>query len=102
MTLLASLKLKLCFEMNSHSLIHSMSCIWIVTELLCLFGSALCQELRYALFTAGPSGRFDSSGVVPAIELAEEMINADSYILPGYNLTHTTVYDTKVHEQRHQ
>ena len=75
---------------------HTMS--WILIELLLLFGSVQCQELRYALFTAGPSGGFDSSGAVPAIELAEEMINADSSILPGYNLTHTVVYDTKVHE----
>ena len=54
------------------------------------------RELRYALFTAGPAGGFDSSGAVPAIELAEEMINSDSSILPGYSLTHTTVYDTMV------
>ena len=54
------------------------------------------HELRYALFTAGPTGGFDSSGAVPAIELAEEMINADSSILPGYSLTYTAVYDTMV------
>ncbi len=54
------------------------------------------QELRYALFTSGPTGSFDSSGAVPAIELAEEMINADNSILSGYNLTHTPVVDTEV------
>ena len=54
------------------------------------------EELRYALFTSGPTGSFDSSGAVPAIELAEEMINADSSILSGYNLTHTPVVDTIV------
>ncbi len=43
------------------------------------------QELRYALFTSSPN----ELGAVPAIELAEELINADSSILPGYNLTHT-------------
>ncbi len=55
-----------------------------------------CKELRYALFTSGPTGGFDSSGAVPAIELAEELINADNSILPGYNLTHTPVVDTMV------
>ncbi len=55
-----------------------------------------CKELRYALFTSGSTGGFDSSGAVPAIELAEELINADSSILPGYNLSHTPVVDTVV------
>ena len=61
--------------------------------------AAHCEQLRYALFTAGPGltgPGFDSSGAVPAIELAEEMINADSSILPGYNLTHTPVINTLV------
>ena len=51
-------------------------------------------ELKYALFTATEG--FDSSGAVPAIELAEEMVNKNSSILPGYTLTHTEVRDTKV------
>ena len=68
-------------------------CLIVFTLLLNSLGS---HQLEYALFTAGPTGGFDSSGAVPAIELAEEMINADSSILPGYNLTHTTVYDTMV------
>ena len=51
-------------------------------------------ELKYALFTA--TEVFDSSGAVPAIELAEEMVNKNSSILPGYNLTHAGVTDAKV------
>ncbi|XP_064390848.1 gamma-aminobutyric acid type B receptor subunit 2-like [Halichondria panicea] len=67
----------------------------VLTLMLLLFsGAAHSQELRYALFTSGPTGGFHTSGVVPAIELAEELINADSSILPGYNLTHTPVVDT--------
>ncbi len=61
-----------------------------------MLGAAHNQELRYALFSSGPTGGFDSSGAVPAIELAEELINADNSILPGYNLTHTPVVDTMV------
>ncbi len=69
----------------------------VLTLMLLLFsGAAHSQELRYALFTSGPTGGFHTSGVVPAIELAEELINADSSILPGYNLTHTPVVDTMV------
>ena len=64
--------------------------------LLYLLPFIYCKELRYALFTSGPTGGFDSSGAVPAIELAEELINADNSILPGYNLTHTPVVDTMV------
>ncbi len=72
----------------------------IVLCLILIFNStAFTQDtriLRYALFTSGPTGSFDSSGTVPAIQLAEELINADSSILPGYNLTHTPVVDTMV------
>ncbi len=64
--------------------------------LVFFLGVAHSEELRYALFTSGPTGSFDSSGAVPAIELAEEMINADNSILSGYNLTHTPVVDTMV------
>ncbi len=49
------------------------------------------EELKYALFAANLD-----LGAVAAIELAEEMINADTSILSGYNLTHTPVVDTKV------
>ena len=87
---------------NAYCLLQTMSRILIVIDLLLLFGAVHCQELRYALFTAGPAGGFDSSGAVPAIELAEEMINADSSILPGYNLTHaSTIYDTMVRSAMH-
>ncbi len=61
-----------------------------------MLGAAHNQELRYALFSSGPTGGFDSSGAVPAIELAEELINADNSILSGYNLIHTHVVDTMV------
>ncbi len=71
-------------------------CVLSLLPLLFSFRVAHSQELRYALFTSGPTGSFDSSGAVPAIELAEELINADSSILPGYDLTHTPVVDTEV------
>ena len=54
------------------------------------------QELKYALFTSGPLGGFDSSGAVPAIELAEEILNQNNSVLSGYRLAHTEVVDTMV------
>ena len=55
-------------------------------------------ELKYALFTSGPLGGFDSSGAVPAIEIAEDMLNQNNSVLSGYRLTHTDVVDTRVSE----
>ena len=54
------------------------------------------RQLRYALFTSGPGGAFDSSGAIPAIKLAEKEIMMDPSILPGYSLQHTAVQDTLV------
>ena len=71
-------------------------CVRSIVLLGCLFEAVHSQELRYALFTSGPTFGFDSSEAIPAIELAEEMINANNSILPGYNLTHTPVVDTMV------
>ena len=53
------------------------------------------KELHYAVFTSGPEGAFDSSGSVPAIEIAEEQI-AKSSVLQSYALTHTSIEDTYV------
>ncbi len=50
-------------------------------------------QLNYALLTATEG--FDSSGAVPAIELAEQMVNSNDSILPGYTLAHIGIKDTK-------
>ncbi len=66
----------------------------LFSRLFCLCLVIQCiysEELRYSLLTAS----FDS-GAVAAIEFAEKLINADSSILPGYNLTHNPVVDTEV------
>ena len=54
------------------------------------------QDIYYALFTSGPEGGFDTSGTIPAMELAEEEILKDPSILGGYSLTHTPIKDTQV------
>ena len=43
----------------------------------------------------GQSG-FDSSGVIPAANIALEDINKDPNVLPGYNLTYDEVRDSQV------
>ncbi len=68
----------------------------VLALLLVLLGYSQGQtvELKYALFTA--TEIFDSSGAVPAIELAEQMVNSNDSILPGYTLAHIGIKDTKV------
>ena len=70
--------------------------LFLLIQVVLFVGAGQCTELRYGLFTAGSSGSFDSAGVIPAIELAEEMINASRSVLFGYSLTHTQEYDTEV------
>ena len=77
------------------------SIIMKATFLACLFLLLPCGwsqvQLHYALLTASGSGGFSSlGGVVPAIELAQEMVNGNSTLLSNYTFTHTGVLDTKV------
>ncbi|XP_064383155.1 gamma-aminobutyric acid type B receptor subunit 2-like [Halichondria panicea] len=69
--------------------------IKVLALLLVLLGYSQGQtvELKYALFTAIEG--YDSSGAVPAIEMAEQMVNSNDSILPGYTLAHIGVKDTK-------
>ena len=64
--------------------------------LIVISGAQSRRELRYALFTSGPDGDFDSSGAIPAMELAEEEIFNDPSVLEGFRLTHMPVKDTLV------
>ena len=74
--------------------------IWGFTLVLVASQQALAQpltDINYALMISAGGG-YDSSGCVPAIELAEEMIRANGTILADYNLTHTASLDTQVSE----
>ena len=51
--------------------------------------------LHIAYYTS-KSGTFVSSGTIPAVDLAFELINDEDDLLPGYNLTYDKIYDTKV------
>ena len=59
------------------------------------------QQIRYALFISGRDGEIDVSGVVPAAELAEERIRADSSVLREYEFQHSPVVDTLVRKVSH-
>ena len=71
-------------------------CNLCLTVIAAIAGAQPQRELRYALFTSGPEGAFDSSGSIPAMELAEEEIHRDPSVLQGYVLNHTSVEDTFV------
>ena len=68
----------------------------LLVSLLCYKGTlAQLTEINYAFMSSGGGG-FESSGSLPAIELAEETIRANSSILADYNLTHTAPLDSQV------
>ena len=58
------------------------------------------QNLTFMFITS--FGRFglNSSGAVPAADIALEAINADPNILPGYNLVYDQVRDSEVSQPR--
>lgn len=87
--------------MKKQKYLHKYSLYLIVsTVLLALLPTSQVKstnELHYALFTSGPyEVGFDSLGVIPAIELAEEEIFKYPFTLEGLRLTHIPVQDTMV------
>ena len=58
------------------------------------------QNLTFMFITS--FGRFglNSSGAVPAADIALEAINANPNILPGYNLVYDGVLDSEVSQSR--
>ena len=61
-----------------------------------LAAAAQKKDLYFSFITA-LSGGSTSSGGIPIIDFALEMINNDSRLLPDYNLQYTTVLDSKVY-----
>jgi hypothetical protein len=71
----------------------------ILLALLSLLWTARAAnlDLTFMLITSyGGLGRFNSSGTLPAAEIALRTINNRSDILPGYNLVYDEVRDSKV------
>ena len=55
------------------------------------------KTLHFSYITA-KTGSFVSSGAIPVVDLALEQINNRTDILPNYNLSYTTILDSKVNE----
>ena len=58
-------------------------------------GETSPRPLYIAFFTSF-GGAYVSSGAIPAVELALELINNSSTILPGYSLNYTEIYAIQV------
>ena len=54
------------------------------------------RSLTFMLITSFGQFGFNSSGIVPAADLALEKINNDSGILNGYRLEYDKVWDSQV------
>ena len=52
--------------------------------------------LHFSLVVSFGLDGFNSSGTIPAIDLALEQINTNQTVLPGYELLHTTPRDSEV------
>ena len=55
-------------------------------------------DLTFMLVTSFGAYGFNSSGTLPAAEIALRAINSREDILPGYNLVYDTIRDSKVCE----
>ena len=71
---------------------------------VCLFvslqvRSVTAHDLNIMLVVSYGQSGFNSSGVIPAADIAIEDINSDPNILSGYNLTYDKVRDSQVREQ---
>ena len=54
------------------------------------------RQLHFSLVVSFGLDGFNSSGTIPAIDLALEQINTNLMVLPGYELLHTTPRDSEV------
>ena len=69
----------------------------LLTISLCVLVSATDNKnLTFMLVTSWGRFGYNSSGTLPAAEIALRNINNCSDLLPGYNLVHDEVRDSKV------
>ena len=54
------------------------------------------QNLSFMLMTSFGEFGLNSSGIVPAVNIALEDINGSPTLLPGYNLTYDEIRDSQV------
>lgn len=61
----------------------------------------LNHSLTFMMMTSFGQYGFDSSGLIPAADMALEDINSNSDVLPGYNLGYDVLRDSQVHSCIH-
>ena len=59
-------------------------------------GASENSNLTLIMMTSFGQFGFNSSGLIPAADMALEDINDNAQILPGYNLVYDTLRDTEV------
>ena len=64
--------------------------------LIAVGGGRAEHNLTYIFITSFGQNGFDSSGLIPAADMALEDINNNSQVLPGYNLMYDTLRDSEV------
>ena len=75
-----------------------MKLLLVLQLLASILGSGASQRSNLTLIMMTSFGQFgfNSSGLIPAADMALEDINENSQILPGYNLVYNTLRDTQV------
>lgn len=69
--------------------------LWpVLASLFLCNGAGALAQLHFAYVTSFGGG-FDSSGTVPAVELALRQVALNDSVLPGYNLSYS-VWDSGV------
>jgi hypothetical protein len=70
----------------------------LLGALLYLLGSSECSQVNLTFMFISSYGRFgfNSSGAIPAADMALEDINSNANMLPGYNLVYDRVRDSQV------
>ena len=68
----------------------------LLTSLRVLVSATDNKNLTFMLVTSWGGFGYNSSGTLPAAEIALRNINSRPDLLPGYNLVHDEVRDSKV------
>ena len=72
------------------------SLLYIVSTVASVFSQHSAAPVYFSLiYSGGGAGGFNSSSVIPAIDIALEEI-ARNDVLPGYNLTYYSAVDSQV------
>ena len=69
---------------------------WCLFSLLTAVGGKAEHNLTFMLITSFGQFGFNSSGLMPAADMALEDINSNPQVLPGYSLMYDTLRDSQV------